>query len=191
VLAWTSYAVPMLWRTARYWEMVRPMIIKQGEFVSFAPTELHAHKPSLTETAGRPAETTPAKPEANQSEADLLCEVERLVRENERLVLERDQLRDELSRQSLEARRTQQAERLAQATEPKIPETLVENLRRQPLTAERSSTTLQDDPGYELARVVVNWFWEDADEASVRLVHDALVGQGIRTIVRDDEEDEG
>ena len=74
-----------------------------------------------------------------------------------------------------------------------------ENLRHQelePVPSGRAHTVTKskqnedpDDPGFELARIVVNWFWEDADEASVRLVHDALTGQGIRTLVRDGEEE--
>jgi hypothetical protein len=165
------------------------MIIKQGEFVGFAPAELHSRKAAPAPRRALKAATTEKqpKPEVPASRSDLLQEVERLIRANERLTLERDQLREELSRQSLEARRTKRLR-----TKPKP---VNENLRHQPLEpapvdhevepSEPIPNAEMDDPGFELARVVVNWFWEDADEASVRLVHDALSGQGIRTLVRD------
>jgi cell division septum initiation protein DivIVA len=178
------------------------MIIKQGEFMSFAPAELHAHTPSRTAPVRQATTNNPSKPDANHTKTELVQELERLVRENERLTLERDQLREELSRQSLEARRSQRARQIAEASAepPEVPETevsatTIENLRRQSLTATTDRAAKppapeSEDPGYELARVVVNWFWDDADEASVRLVHDALVGHGIRTIVREDAEED-
>ncbi len=184
----SSGAEPLLRRTAKLWKWCNPMIIKQGEFVSFAPAELHARKVMPAPArAERPKNAQPAsspKLEAPASRSDLLGEVERLIRANERLTLERDQLRDELSRQSLEVRR-------AKLARPK-PKPVDENLRQQPLEPkpkheQQIDPSTEDDPGFELARVVVNWFWDDADEASVRLVHDALAGQGIRTIIRDDE----
>lgn len=168
-----------------------PMIIKQGEFVSFAPAELRARRALPLPPRPRKA-AAPAQPqtEISASRNDLLEEVERLVRANERLTLERDQLREELSRQSLAARQSKRAT----AAKPKH---VNENLRHQELEPEASNrahtvsksslSDVPDDPGFELARIVVNWFWDDADEASVRLVHDALTGQGIRTLVRDGE----
>jgi len=171
------------------------MIIKHGEFVSFAPAELLTE--TVTRTPKRPQKPVSGSPKrveakrdtAPSSRSDLLQEVERLVRANERLALERDQLREELSRQSLEARRV----KLSRGK----PKHVNENLRRQELAPTPSANDRSvaepvpgnegDVPGLELARVVVNWFWEDADEASVRLVHDALTGQGIRTLIREDE----
>jgi hypothetical protein len=164
--------------------MVQTMIIKQGECISFTPSE-------LKEPAQRPASPPPAKakvPEPMATYADLLREVERLVRANERLTLERDQLREELSRQSLRTRHEQllkdmgKAEPAPRAEQP-TPKPAV---RPEPPKLEIEPVPeTEDDPGMELARVVVNWFWEDADEASVRLVRDALSGQGVRTIVRE------
>ena len=165
------------------------MIIKQGEFVGFAPAELHSRKAVPTPRRARKPVAVAKQPqrEVPASRSDLLQEVERLVRANERLTLERDQLREELSRQSLEARRKKHVR--------SKPKQVSENLRRQPLESAQVTPEVEpsepmpnteiDDPGFELARVVVNWFWDDADEASVRLVHDALSGQGIRTLVRD------
>lgn len=184
MLAAFSPVIPLLRRITHIWEMVRPMIIKRGKFVSFAPVELQ-ERPAGREQL-RPQRTVAQAPLGTPSRGDVLHEIDRLVRENERLTLERDQLREEISRQSLEARRKklfrQRSKKVAEsvapqplAPAPSAPEPEVSDPKPE---AER-------DAGYELARVVVNWFWEDADEASVRLVHDALAGQGIRTLVRE------
>ncbi len=191
MLAVTSAAVPLLRREKQPGKWCVPMIIKQGEFVSFAPAELRARRalplPPRPRKSAAPAQLKTNTP---TSQNELLDEVERLVRENERLTLERDQLREELSRQSLAAR---QSKRSAAAK----PNRLDENLRHkelEPAASNRAHTVSKsspsedpDDPGFDLARIVVNWFWDDADEASVRLVHDALTGQGIRTLVREGE----
>jgi len=160
------------------------MIIKQGKCISFTASELPDAALRRTTAAPKPAK----RPEPMATYADLLREVERLVRENERLTLERDQLREEFSRQSLRTRHEQllkgmgKEEPAPKAEQPvSPPKAQPEPLKLEIEPAEESD----DDAGLELARVVVNWFWEDADEASVRLVRDALSGQGVRTIVRD------
>lgn len=185
MLAESSSDSPRLWRVRRNWDMVRPMIIKQGDFASFSPSELRRH-PAAPHPIRPEKLSTPSNSAVGPMRAEILAEVERLVRENERLTLERDQLREELSRQSLAVRRAKLV-RPRPAT-PALPQA---NRAEKPKAGESQREIGDDDPGYELARVVVNWFWEDPDEASVRLVHDALTGQGIRTIVRDADPEDG
>lgn len=185
MLPTSSLNCPLLRRVRHNWDMVRPMIIKQGEFAAFAPAELRRH-PAAPHPIRPEAGTAPPRRGATPTlRAEILQEVERLVRENERLTLERDQLREEISRQSLQARR-------AKLSRPRTEKSLKQKgiTAGKPDTAGTKRDQGAEDAGYELARVVVNWFWEDPDEASVRLVHDALAGQGIRTIVREaDSED--
>lgn len=168
-----------------------PMILKEAKCVDFEPRELHPGREP--QPPGRMA--TPSNSVASfippRNGHDLMSEVERLVRENERLTIERDELRDQLSRQSLEVRRAKIV-KLAKdrvSVDPGVANSAGGGGSDAPLLfgagghVHEPLSPLNEEAGLAVARIVASWFWPNAGDAHVRMVRDALAGRGLDEIL--------